>query len=254
MQKASKIHKVVLLRHGQSIWNLENRFTGWYDIDLTAQGHEEAKQAGQLLKEKGFEFDIAYTSTLQRAIKTYNNVAAEMHCSWIPVHKSWRLNERSYGALTGLNKSETAEKHGEAQVKIWRRSYDVPPPELDLDDERHPRFEKMYQHIPIDALPRTESLKTTSDRVLPFWNDTIAPSVLSGKNVLVVAHGNSLRAVVRHLAGMDEKEILEYNIPTACPLVFEFDESLKPLKNYYLIDEQELKARQEAVANQGKKQ
>lgn len=254
MQKANKIHKVVFLRHGQSIWNLENKFTGWYDVDLTAQGHEEAKQAGQLLKEKGFDFDIAYTSTLQRAIKTYNNVAGEMGSLWIPHQKSWRLNERSYGALQGLNKSETAEKHGEAQVKIWRRSYDIPPPELDLDDVRHPSFEKMYQHVPADALPRTESLKTTCDRVLPYWNDTIAPSVMEGKNVVVVAHGNSLRAVVKHLAGMDEKEILEYNIPNACPLVFEFDEKLSPIKHYYLIDEQELKARQEAVATQGKKQ
>jgi 2,3-bisphosphoglycerate-dependent phosphoglycerate mutase len=196
---------------------------------------------------------MAYTSTLQRAIKTYNNMAGEMGCLWIPHVKSWRLNERSYGALTGLNKSETAEKHGEAQVKIWRRSYDIPPPELDLSDQRHPRFEKMYQYVPVDALPRTESLKTTVERVLPYWNDTIAPSVMAGKKVVVVAHGNSLRAVVKHLAGMDEKEILEYNIPTACPLVFEFDENLKPLKNYYLIDEAELKARQEAVANQGKK-
>jgi 2,3-bisphosphoglycerate-dependent phosphoglycerate mutase len=254
MQKANKIHKVVFVRHGQSIWNLENRFTGWYDVDLTQQGHEEAKQAGQLLKDKGFEFDIAYTSTLQRAIKTYNNVAAEMGLLWIPIHKSWRLNERSYGALQGLNKSETADKHGEAQVKIWRRSYDIPPPELSLDDERHPSFEKMYQHVPQDALPRTESLKTTCDRVLPYWNDTIAPSVMAGKNVIVVAHGNSLRAVVKHLAGMDEKEILEYNIPTASPFVFEFDENLKPIRHYYLIDEAELKARQEAVANQGKKQ
>lgn len=231
---------------------MENRFTGWYDVDLTQQGHDEAKQAGQLLKEKGFSFDIAYTSTLQRAIKTYNNLAGEMDCLWIPLHKSWRLNERSYGALQGLDKAETAKKHGEAQVKIWRRSYDIPPPELDLDDERHPRFQPMYSKLPADALPRTESLATTVERVLPYWNDTIAPSVLEGKNVIVVAHGNSLRAVVKHLSGMNEKEILEYNIPTACPLVFEFDEKLKPIKNYYLIDEQELKARQEAVANQGK--
>jgi len=233
----SKIHKVVFVRHGQSLWNLENVFTGWYDVDLTAQGHEEARQAGKLLKEKGFDFDIAYTSTLQRAIKTYNNIAGEMDCNWIPLNKSWRLNERSYGALQGLNKAETAEKHGEAQVKIWRRSYDIPPPELSLDDERHPRFAKMYSHLPVDALPCTESLKTTCDRVLPYWNDTIAPMVKTGKSVVVVAHGNSLRAVVKHLAGMNEKEILEYNIPTACPLVFEFDEHLKPLKNYYLIDE-----------------
>merc|ERR1712183_5823 len=203
---------------------------------------------------KGFDFDIAYTSTLQRAIKTYNNIAGEMGCLWIPLNKSWRLNERSYGALQGLNKSETAEKHGEEQVKIWRRSFDIPPPELDLDDPRHPQYEKMYSHLPIDVLPRTESLKTTIDRVMPYWNDTIAPSVMSGKKVVVVAHGNSLRAVVKHLSGMNEKEILEYNIPTACPLVFEFDDKMKPLKNYYLIDEAELKARQEAVANQGKKQ
>jgi 2,3-bisphosphoglycerate-dependent phosphoglycerate mutase len=250
---ASKIHKVVFVRHGQSTWNLENRFTGWVDVDLTATGVQEATEAGKLLKEKGYDFDVAYTSTLQRAIKTYHNIAGELGCLWIPQQKTWRLNERHYGALQGLDKSETAAKHGEEQVLIWRRSYDIPPPELEMIDPRHPQFERMYRNLPIDVLPRTESLKTTVDRVLPFWYDTIAPDVLQGKNVIVVAHGNSLRAIVKHLSGMNEKEILAYNIPTACPLVFEFDEKLKPLKNYYLIDEKELKARQEAVANQGKK-
>ena len=246
------MYKIVLMRHGESEWNRDNRFTGWADVDLTDKGIAEARNAGRLLAEAGFAFDLTYTSVLKRAIRTLWCTLDEMDLMWLPTVHSWRLNERSYGALQGLDKAETAKKHGEAQVKIWRRSYDIPPPELDLDDERHPRFQPMYSKLPADALPRTESLATTVERVLPYWNDTIAPSVLEGKNVVVVAHGNSLRAVVKHLSGMDEKEILEYNIPTACPLVFEFDEKLKPIKNYYLIDEQELKARQEAVANQGK--
>lgn len=252
MRRANALHKVVFVRHGQSTWNLENRFTGWHDVDLTAQGVEEAKAAGQLLKEHGFEFDLAHTSVLKRAIKTYNTISEEMGSLFIPHYKSWRLNERSYGALQGLNKAETAEKHGEAKVLQWRRSYDIPPPELGLDDERHPSFDRRYSSLPPDVLPTTESLKTTVDRVLPYWYDTICPQVIGGKSVVVVAHGNSLRAIVKYLAGMTEEEILAYNIPTACPLVFEFDQDMKPLKNYYLLDEEELKARQEAVANQAK--
>ena len=249
MRRAAATHKVVFIRHGQSTWNLENRFTGWHDVDLTALGVEEAKQAGQLLKENGFAFDLAHTSLLTRAIKTYNQISEEMDSLWIPHHKSWRLNERHYGALQGLDKAETAAKHGEEQVTQWRRSYDIPPPELDLTDERHPSFERRYSTLPPDVLPRTESLKTTGDRVLPYWHDTICPQVMAGQSVVVVAHGNSLRAIVKYLAGMSEQEILKYNIPTACPLVFEFDQDMTPLKNYYLLDAEELKARQEAVAN-----
>jgi len=251
-KRAAKIHRVVLVRHGESTWNKENRFTGWHDVPLSEAGVTEAVAAGKMLKDKGFSFDVAYTSVLQRAINTYYTIAGQLDLAWIPHHKHWRLNERHYGALQGLNKAETAKKHGEEQVLKWRRSYDIPPPELNLDDERHPRFAPQYQQLPTDALPRTESLKTTVDRVLPFWHDTICPSVLDHKNVIVVAHGNSLRAVVKHLTGMNEVDILKYNIPTACPLVFEFDENMVPLKNYYLLDEAELKARQEAVANQGK--
>ena len=204
-----------------------------------------------MLRDKGFtHFDVAYTSVLKRAINTYYTISNELGLHWIPHHKHWRLNERHYGALQGLNKAETAQKHGEEQVLKWRRSYDIPPPELDLDDERHPRFAPQYQNLPTDALPRTESLSITVDRVMPFWNDTICPSVLDNKNVIVVAHGNSLRAVVKHLTGMNETEILSYNIPTAVPLVFEFDQDLNPLKNYYLLNDDELKRRQEAVAKQ----
>ena len=205
-----------------------------------------------MLKERGFEFDVAHTSNLTRAIKTFNGIATAMDSLWLPHTKTWRLNERHYGALQGLNKAETAEKHGEEKVLQWRRSYDIPPPPLDLDDERHPSFDRRYAGLPPQVLPRTESLKITVDRVLPYWNDAICPQVMDGKKVIVVAHGNSLRAIVKYLAGMSEEEILAYNIPTACPLVFEFDENMNPLKNYYLLDEAELKARQEAVANQAK--
>jgi 2,3-bisphosphoglycerate-dependent phosphoglycerate mutase len=248
----SKIHKVVFVRHGESTWNKENRFTGWTDVALTENGIQEAKFAGQLLKQNGFNFDLAFTSVLTRAIMTYNNIATELGCHWIPVHKHWRLNERHYGALQGLNKAETAAKHGEEQVTLWRRSYDIPPPELALDDERHPQHDPRYQGLPLDVLPKTESLKITVDRVLPFWYDKICPEVLSGKNVIVVAHGNSLRAIVKHLSQMSDTDIIKYNIPTACPLVYEFDETLKPIKNYYLLDEKTLKERMEAVANQAK--
>lgn len=250
--RAPALHKVVFIRHGQSIWNLENRFTGWHDVDLTEQGVQEAKSAGTMLKEKGYEFDVAHTSNLKRAIKTYGNIAESMGCLWLPHTKSWRLNERHYGNLQGLNKAETAEKHGEAKVLQWRRSYDIPPPPLELDDERHPSFDRRYANLPPSVLPCTESLKTTVDRVLPYWNDAICPQVMEGKRVVVVAHGNSLRAIVKVLAGMSEEEILAYNIPTACPLVFEFDQDMTPLRNYYLLDDAELKARQEAVANQAR--
>lgn len=248
----SKIHKVVFVRHGESTWNKENRFTGWTDVALTENGIKEAQFAGQLLKQNGYQFDIAFTSVLTRAIMTYNNIATELGCHYIPVHKHWRLNERHYGALQGLNKAETAAKHGEEQVTLWRRSYDIPPPELTLEDERHPQHDARYQGLPLDVLPKTESLKITVDRVLPYWYDQICPQVLDGQRVIVVAHGNSLRAIVKHLSGMSDKEIIKYNIPTACPLVYEFDESLKPIKNYYLLDEKTLKDRMEAVANQAK--
>lgn len=248
----SKIHKVVFVRHGESTWNKENRFTGWTDVALTENGIKEAQFAGELLKQNGYQFDIAFTSVLTRAIMTYNNIATELGCHYIPVHKHWRLNERHYGALQGLNKAETAAKHGEEQVTLWRRSYDIPPPELTLEDERHPQHDARYQGLPLDVLPKTESLKITVDRVLPYWYDQICPQVLDGQRVIVVAHGNSLRAIVKHLSGMSDKEIIKYNIPTACPLVYEFDESLKPIKNYYLLDEKTLKDRMEAVANQAK--
>lgn len=250
IRNATKIHRVVFVRHGESTWNKENRFTGWHDVPLSTHGVEEAIEAGQMLKEQGFQFDLAYTSVLQRAIKTYYTIADQLDINWIPHHKHWRLNERHYGALQGLNKAETTAKHGEEQVLQWRRSYDIPPPPLDFDDERHPRFAPQYQNLPNDALPRTESLKITVDRVLPFWHDTICPQILDDKNVIVVAHGNSLRAIVKVLNGMSEAEILKYNIPTAVPLVYEFDQDLNVLKNYYLLDEEELKRRQEAVAKQ----
>ena len=213
---------------------------------------KEAVHAGQLLKQNGYLFDIAHTSVLTRAIMTYNTIATELGCHYIPVHKHWRLNERHYGALQGLNKAETAAKHGEEKVKLWRRSFDVPPPELSLDDERHPKFDPRYAGLPLDVLPATESLKITIDRVLPYWYDQICPQVLDGQRVVVVAHGNSLRAIVKHLTKMSDADIIGYNIPTACPLVFEFDQNLTPLKNYYLLDEKQLKERMQAVADQAK--
>jgi 2,3-bisphosphoglycerate-dependent phosphoglycerate mutase len=245
-------HKMVLLRHGQSTWNLENRFTGWTDVGLSDQGRQEALNSGKLLKENGFEFDIAYTSVLKRAIKTLWIVLEEMEMEWIPVIRSWRLNERHYGALQGLNKAEMAAKFGEDQVKIWRRSYDVPPPQLELDDERHPRFDRRYAELSKEELPLSESLKDTVDRMLPYWHETIAPAVQSGKNVLVAAHGNSLRALVKYLDNISDEEIPGLNIPTGVPLVYELDDSLKPVKSYYLGDEEEIRRAAEAVAQQGK--
>lgn len=246
------MHTLVLVRHGQSAWNLENRFTGWTDVDLTELGKAEAAEAGNLLKEGGYDFDIAYTSVLKRAIKTLNIVQDEMNLDWIPVVRAWQLNERHYGALQGLNKAETAREFGEEQVKIWRRSYDVPPPPLNLDDERHPRFDRRYAALTPEQLPAAESLKITLERVLPYWNATLAPEIKSGRRVLVVAHGNSIRALIKYLDNVSESDILELNIPTGLPLIYELDDDLKPIKHYYLGGTEEAAKKAAAVANQGK--
>ncbi len=246
--------KLVLLRHGQSTWNLENRFTGWTDVGLTDQGRAEALSSARLLKDGGYSFDIAYTSVLRRAIQTLWIVLEEMQLEWIPVVNAWELNERHYGALQGLNKAETAQKYGEAQVKIWRRSYDVPPPALDLNDERHPRFDPRYASLKPGQLPATESLKITLERVLPYWHATLAPAIKSGRRLLVAAHGNSLRAMVKYLDNVSEQEIPELNIPTGIPLVYELDGNLRPLKHYYLGDAEAVAKAAAAVANQGKAQ
>ena len=246
------MYKLVLVRHGQSTWNLENRFTGWTDVGLTAQGEAEAHEAGKLLREGGYVFDEAYTSVLRRAIKTLGIVQEEMGLEWLPVIRAWQLNERHYGALQGLNKAETAEKFGETQVKIWRRSYDTPPPALELTDERHPRFDPRYAGLTAEQLPATESLKITLERVLPYWSATLAPAIQSGRRVLVVAHGNSIRALVKYLDTISESEITELNIPTGIPLVYELDANLKPLKSYYLGDADAVAKAAAAVANQGK--
>jgi len=246
------MYKVVLLRHGESAWNKENRFTGWTDVDLTEKGIGEAKNSGKILKEMGYDFDIAYTSVLIRALRTLWLCLEEMDRLWIPVVKSWRLNERHYGALQGLNKAETAEKHGEEQVLIWRRSYDVPPPALEKTDARHPKNSPAYRDVDESDLPETESLKLTVERFLPFWFDTIAPTIKSGKRVLIAAHGNSLRALVKYLDEMTDEEIVKLNIPTGVPLVYELDENLKPITHYYLGDEDEIAKKAAAVAAQGK--
>jgi 2,3-bisphosphoglycerate-dependent phosphoglycerate mutase len=245
-------YKLVLVRHGQSTWNLENRFTGWTDVDLTEMGRQEAHAGGQFLREKGFQFDIAFTSVLKRAIRTLNILQEEMDLEWIPVVRAWQLNERHYGALQGLNKAETAVKFGEEQVKLWRRSYDVPPPALELTDERHPHFDRRYAELTPAQLPATESLKITLERVLPYWHSTLAPMIKSGKRVLIAAHGNSLRAMVKYLDNISDKEIPELNIPTGIPLVYELDADLKPVTHYYLADEETVRKAAEAVANQGK--
>lgn len=244
--------KLVLLRHGESIWNKENRFTGWTDVDLSEKGREEAKKAGELLKEGGYTFDIAYTSVLKRAIRTLWTVLDEMDLMWIPVVRSWRLNERHYGGLQGLNKSETAAKYGEDQVLIWRRSFDIPPPALIKDDERYPGNDPRYSSLSDNELPLAESLKDTINRFMPYWNETIVPSVVSGKKVLIAAHGNSLRALVKYLDNISEKDIVEVNIPTGIPLVYELDDNLKPLNRYYLGNPEEMKKAMQQVANQGK--
>lgn len=246
------MYKLVLVRHGQSTWNLENRFTGWTDVDLTDLGKAEAAEAGKLLKESGYDFDIAYTSVLKRAIKTLGVIQDVMNLDWLPVVRAWQLNERHYGALQGLNKAETAKQYGEDQVKIWRRSYDVPPPSLELTDERHPKFDRRYASLTPEQLPATESLKITLDRVLPYWNSTLAPEIKAGKRLLVVAHGNSIRALVKYLDNVSEADIVELNIPTGLPLVYELDKDLKPIKNYYLGDPEEAAKKAAAVANQAK--
>jgi 2,3-bisphosphoglycerate-dependent phosphoglycerate mutase len=245
--------KLVLIRHGESTWNKENRFTGWTDVDLSEKGRQEAKEGGQVLKKEGYTFDVAYTSVLKRAIRTLWTVLDEMDLMWIPVHRTWRLNERHYGALQGLNKAETADKFGEDQVKIWRRSYDVPPPVLTPDDPRFPGHDPRYQGLSKEELPLTECLKDTVARFLPYWHETIAPAVKSGQKVLIAAHGNSLRALVKYLDDVSEKDIIELNIPTGMPLVYELDDNLKPLNRYYLGDPEKVKAAMDAVANQGKK-
>lgn len=246
------MYKLVLVRHGQSTWNLENRFTGWTDVGLTDLGREEAHEAGKLLREGGYVFDVAYTSVLRRAIQTLWIVLQEMNLEWIPVTNAWQLNERHYGALQGLNKAETAQKFGEAQVKIWRRSYDVPPPALELDDERHPRFDPRYASLTSEQLPATESLKITLERVLPYWHSTLSPVIKSGKRVIIGAHGNSIRALVKYLDNISDAEITELNIPTGLPLVYELDEDLKPIKSYYLGDPEEAARKAAAVANQAR--
>lgn len=247
------MHKLVLVRHGESDWNKQNRFTGWTDVDLSGKGREEAKEGGQVLKRKGFAFDVAYTSVLKRAIRTLWIVLDEMDLMWIPVHRSWRLNERHYGALQGLNKAETAEKFGEAQVKIWRRSYDIPPPVLTPGDERFPGRDPRYKNLSKEELPLTECLKDTVARFLPLWHETIAPAVQSGKKVLIAAHGNSLRALIKYLDNVSEEAIVELNVPTGMPLVYELTDDLKPIRSYYLGDPEKVKAAMDAVAAQGKK-
>ncbi len=245
--------KLLLLRHGQSIWNLENLFTGWIDVDLSEQGLQEAREAGRLLKAEGIAFDIAFTSVLKRAIRTLWIALDEMDLMWLPVERTWRLNERHYGSLQGLNKTQTVEKHGAEQVKIWRRSYDIPPPPLALDDRQHPRFDRRYAGVPAAELPACESLKDTLARVLPCWNSRIAPELKAGRNVLVAAHGNSLRALVKMLDGMSDADIVELNIPTGVPLLYELDANLKPVASRYLGDAEAVKARAEAVAKQTEK-
>jgi 2,3-bisphosphoglycerate-dependent phosphoglycerate mutase len=246
------MHKLVLLRHGESIWNKENRFTGWTDVDLSEKGRQEAAAGGKLLLNEGFTFDVAYTSVLKRAIRTLWFVLDEMDLMWIPVIRDWRLNERHYGALQGLNKAETAAKHSDEQVKVWRRSYDVPPPPLELADERYPGHDRRYAHLSPAELPRTECLKDTVARFVPYWEKTIAPDVKSGKRVIIAAHGNSLRALVKHLDGISDEAIVDLNIPTGTPLVYELDPSLKPIKSYYLGDPEEIARAAAAVAAQGK--
>ena len=246
------MHKLVLLRHGESVWNRENRFTGWTDVDLSDRGREEAQEAGRLLKEGGYVFDTAFTSVLKRAIRTLWYSLDALDLMWIPVQKNWRLNERHYGALQGLNKAETAQKHGEAQVKIWRRSYDIPPPPLTPDDERWSGRDRRYATLTPDEIPASESLKDTVARFLPYWHETIAPTIASGTRVLIAAHGNSLRALVKYLDNVGDQDIVELNIPTGVPLVYELDDQLKPIKHYYLGDPAEIAKAMQAVASQGK--
>jgi 2,3-bisphosphoglycerate-dependent phosphoglycerate mutase len=246
------MHKVVLLRHGESDWNRENRFTGWTDIDLSEKGRAEARAAGELLKADGYTFDQAYCSVLKRAIRTLWIVLDEMDLMWIPVERSWRLNERHYGALQGLDKAEMAGRFGEAQVKIWRRSYETPPPAVEKTDPRFPGADPRYRSLSPSELPSTECLKDTVARFLPYWHATIAPAISSGKKVIIAAHGNSMRALVKYLDDVSDQDIVELNIPTGMPLVYELDAALKPLKHYYLGDQAAVEAAVQAVANQGK--
>jgi len=247
------MYTVVLLRHGESHWNRENRFTGWTDVDLSERGVREAHESARLLSEGGYSFDVAYTSVLKRAIRTLWIVLDDMDLMWIPVHRHWRLNERHYGALQGLNKAETAERHGEQQVMIWRRSYATPPPALTADDDRYPGRDPRYADVPAGELPLTEALKDTVARFLPYWTGTIAPVIQAGKRVLIVAHGNSLRALVKHLDGVSDDDIVGLNIPTGVPLIYELDDALSPLRHFYLGDPEAVAAAQQAVANQGKR-
>ncbi len=247
-----KMYKIVLMRHGESQWNLENRFTGWADVDITETGRQQAWDAGKLLKNEGYTFDVAYVSVLKRAIRTLWTALDAMDMMYLPVKKSWRLNERHYGALQGLNKAETAAEYGEEQVLIWRRAYAIAPNPLSLDDERHPRFDARYADLKPEELPRTECLKDTVARVIPIWNDEIAADIKAGKKVLITAHGNSIRALIKYLEDMSEEEILKLNIPTGQPLVYELDENLKPIRHYYLGDQEAIAAALAAVAAQGK--
>ncbi|MCX5620486.1 MULTISPECIES: 2,3-diphosphoglycerate-dependent phosphoglycerate mutase [Bombella] len=246
------VTKLVLVRHGESQWNQENRFTGWYDVDLSEKGRSEAKAAGELLRKEGYSFDFAYTSVLKRAIHTLWNILDGVDQAWLPVEKNWRLNERHYGALQGLNKAETAKKYGDEQVKQWRRGFAVTPPALERSDERFPGHDPRYAHLSPNELPTTESLALTIERVIPYWEKSILPRIKKGEKVIIAAHGNSLRALVKYLDNMTEDEILNLNIPTGVPLVYEFDENFKPVKHYYLGDAEEIAAKAAAVANQGK--
>ncbi len=245
--------RIVMLRHGESTWNKENRFTGWTDVGLSEKGIQEALEAGRVLREEKYTFDVAYTSVLSRAIKTLWIVLEEMDLMWIPVYRNWRLNERHYGALQGLNKAETAERHGAEQTLIWRRSYDVPPPALTPDDERYPGNEPRYADLRPEQLPLTECLKDTVERFLPYWHETIAPTVMVGKRVLIAAHGNSLRALVKYLDNISDDEIVGLNIPTGIPLVYELEDDLAPVRRYYLGDPEAVKAATQAVADQLRK-
>ena len=246
------MHRLVLLRHGESVWNRDNRFTGWTDVDLTGKGRVEAQDAGRLMAAEKFEFDVAYTSVLKRAIRTLWIALDEMDLLWIPVHRAWRLNERHYGALQGLNKAETAAQHGEAQVKIWRRSYDIPPPPLTGQDPRHPSHDRRYADLKRHELPLTESLKDTVARFLPYWHDTIAPAIRAGRKSIIAAHGNSLRALVKFLDNVSDQDIVDVNIPTGIPLVYLLNDDLEPLQKFYLGDPETVKQAAAAVANQGK--
>jgi 2,3-bisphosphoglycerate-dependent phosphoglycerate mutase len=246
------MHKLVLIRHGESTWNLENRFTGWTDVDLTPTGVEQARQAGRLLKAEGYEFDVAYTSVLKRATRTLWHTLDELDRTWLPVVHSWRLNERHYGGLQGLNKAETARKYGDEQVQVWRRSYDTPPPPLEATDPRSERGDIRYAKLAPEQIPLTECLKDTVARVLPFWNESMAPAIRSGRRLVVSAHGNSIRALVKYLDGISDSDIVGLNIPNGIPLVYELDDALKPLRHYYLGDAEAAEKAAAAVASQGK--